>query len=64
MSGHADKEELFKWMGNFKDKPKVTFTVHGEAPDLETYAQAIRTRLGWNVLVPQYLESFSLFDGI
>jgi metallo-beta-lactamase family protein len=64
MSGHADKEELFKWMGNFKEKPKITFTVHGEAPDIDLYAQAIRERLGWNVMVPQYLESVSLFEGI
>lgn len=64
MSGHADKEELFKWMSKFKDKPKMTFTIHGEAPDIETYAQAIRDRLGWNVVVPQFLESFSLFEGI
>jgi metallo-beta-lactamase family protein len=64
MSGHADKEELFMWMGNFKTKPKITFTVHGESPDMDIYAQAIRDRLGWNVVVPQYLESFSLFEGI
>lgn len=64
MSGHADKEELFRWMSNFKTKPKMTFTVHGESPDMDIYAQAIRDRLGWNVVVPQYLESFSLFEGI
>lgn len=64
MSGHADKEELFAWMGNFKEHPKITFTVHGEHPDLEIYAQAIRDRFGWNVMVPQYLESVSLFEGI
>ena len=64
MSGHADKEELFRWMSYFKEKPKVTFTVHGESPDMDIYAQAIRDRLGWNVMVPQYLESVSLFEGI
>jgi metallo-beta-lactamase family protein len=64
MSGHADKEELFKWMSGFKNKPKVTFTVHGELPDMDIYAQEIRTRFGWNVMVPQYLESVDLFTGI
>jgi metallo-beta-lactamase family protein len=64
LSGHADKEELFKWLSNFKNKPKITFTVHGESPAIETYAQSIRDRLGWNVMVPQYLESVSLFEGI
>lgn len=64
MSGHADKEELFRWLGGFHDKPKMTFTVHGEAPGIGIYAQSIRDRLGWNVIVPEYLESVSLFEGI
>lgn len=64
MSGHADKEELFRWMSHIKEKPKITFTVHGESPDMDIYAQAIRDRLGWNVIVPHYLESVSLFEGI
>lgn len=64
LSGHADKEELFRWLGHFNSKPKITFTVHGESPHIETYAQSIRDRLGWNVMVPQYLESVSLFEGI
>lgn len=64
MSGHADQEELFTWMSNFKEKPKMTFTIHGEGRDLYMYAEQIRERLGWNVTVPTYLESFELFSGI
>jgi metallo-beta-lactamase family protein len=64
MSGHADRSELFQWMEGFKEKPKMVFTVHGESPVLENYAQAIRDKFGWNVFVPQYMESFSLFEGI
>lgn len=64
MSGHADREELFQWMSEFKSKPKITFAVHGEGVNLEAYAQAIRARMGWNVIVPKYLESIQLFDGI
>lgn len=64
MSGHADKEELFTWMRNFKEKPKITFCTHGEGKDLETYAQNIRTTFGWNVVVPEYKESVTLFEGI
>jgi len=63
-SGHADREELFEWMSAFEDKPKMTFTVHGENPGLSAYAEEIRTRLGWNVIVPDYLESVQLFKGI
>ena len=64
LSGHADKEELFKWMGNFRDRPKLTFTIHGERDDVEQYAQLIRDRLHWNVLVPEYLETVLLYEGI
>ncbi len=64
LSGHADREELFTWMKNIKVKPKITFVVHGENPDLKNYAQAIRDRLDWNVIQPEYLESVSLFKGI
>lgn len=64
LSGHADKDELFAWMGNFTDKPKMTFVVHGENPGLAAYAQGIRDRLQWNVHEPQYLETVSLFRGI
>jgi metallo-beta-lactamase family protein len=64
MSGHADKGELFQWMSMFKEKPKIAFTTHGETPDIKIYAQAIRDKFGWNVTVPQYLESVELFRGI
>jgi metallo-beta-lactamase family protein len=63
-SGHADREELFAWMKNFENKPKVTFVVHGENPGMAIYARAIRDRLQWNVVQPEYLESVSLFEGI
>lgn len=64
LSGHADKNELFAWMGNFKSKPKMVFTVHGEGNNLVQYARAIREKLQWNVIEPNYLETVSLFEGI
>jgi metallo-beta-lactamase family protein len=64
MSGHADRGELFRWMSNFKEKPKMTFCVHGEGGALDQYAQSIRDKFSWNVLVPEYLETFELFNGI
>jgi metallo-beta-lactamase family protein len=63
-SGHADREELFAWMKSFKAPPKITFTVHGENPNMSIYAQLIRDRMKWNVKVPSYLETVNLFKGI
>jgi metallo-beta-lactamase family protein len=64
LSGHADREELFRWMGNFSVKPKITFCTHGEGERLMHYAQNIREKLGWNVTVPDYLDKVELFRGI
>ncbi|WP_333820739.1 MBL fold metallo-hydrolase [Ohtaekwangia sp.] len=64
LSGHADHDELFRWMKNFKTKPKMVFTVHGEEPGLTNYANNIRQQYQWNVIIPQYRESVLLFDGI
>jgi metallo-beta-lactamase family protein len=64
LSGHADKEELFKWMKNFKESPKMVFTVHGEKSTLDAYSKAIKERMDWNVHQPGYLESVELFSGI
>ena len=44
LSGHADRDELFAWMKNFKSRPKMVFTIHGEGKDLVLYSQAIRQR--------------------
>lgn len=64
LSGHADRGELFSWMKNVQQKPKMVFTTHGEGENLILYAQAIREQLGWNVQVPDYLETVKLFEGI
>lgn len=64
LSAHADRKELFKWLNNFKTAPKQTFIVHGEIETMGIFAQNIRTTLGWNVTVPDYMESFEIFKGI
>jgi metallo-beta-lactamase family protein len=64
LSGHADKQELFGWMGHFKEAPKFVFPVHGEKDNIEAYADEINRRFGWKVLKPVYLESVQLFRGI
>jgi metallo-beta-lactamase family protein len=64
LSGHADREELFQWMKNFTRPPKMVFTVHGEPNHMQPYATQIREQLGWNVVLPNYLETVNLFTGI
>jgi metallo-beta-lactamase family protein len=64
LSAHADQEELMDWAEAFCEKPKMTFVVHGEKESAETLAAKLEEELGWNTVVPQYLESIVLFDGI
>jgi metallo-beta-lactamase family protein len=63
LSAHADQSELLQWLENFTDSPKFAFITHGEKTSAETFAEKIKAK-GWNVVVPEYLESFELFSGI
>lgn len=64
LSAHADQEELIDWAEGFTDKPKLAFVIHGEEKAAETLAARLKDELGWNPIIPQYLESFVLFDNI
>lgn len=64
LSGHADREELFQWMGHYREAPKIAFTVHGEGDGLAAYAEAIRENFGWNVISPKLHDTVVLFRGI
>lgn len=65
LSAHADKAELLRWAGNFQSSPKMTFIVHGEIESAKHLAHTLTEQLNWpNVIVPQYLESFELFQSI
>jgi metallo-beta-lactamase family protein len=52
------------WAEGFTEKPKLTFIVHGEPDSAEALAQRLKNELGWNTILPQYLESFVLFESI
>jgi metallo-beta-lactamase family protein len=63
LSAHADQRELLQWLGNFKESPKMTFITHGEIESATTFSKKIE-EMGWKTIIPQYLESFELFNGI
>lgn len=64
LSAHADQEELVNWAEGFNEKPKLTFVVHGEPESAGVLAAKLHRELGWNTILPNYLESFVLFEGI
>ena len=54
LSAHADQEALLQWLAHFRKPPGHTYVVHGEQQTSETFADAVRTRLGWpKPVVPQ-----------
>jgi len=64
MSGHADQSELLAWADGFATKPKLSFIVHGEPRASHKLSELLKEKLEWNPIVPNYLESFHLFEGI
>jgi metallo-beta-lactamase family protein len=64
LSAHADQDELMEWMDGFTQKPKITFMIHGEPEAAAALAELAAKELGWNTLVPEYMESVELFSGI
>jgi len=64
LSAHADQGELLEWAEGFIEKPKMTFLIHGEGKASEALAEELKLKYEWQTIVPEYLESFVLFDGI
>ena len=60
LSGHADAEEMLRWLRHFPSPPKRTFLVHGERKVIDIWKARIEKELGWNVHIPKYLEEVEL----
>jgi metallo-beta-lactamase family protein len=59
-SAHGDYNEILAWLVGFNRPPQKTFIVHGEPAASASLAEKIRQKLGWNVVVPKFMESFDL----
>ena len=59
LSGHADAGELMAWLGGAR-APQMTYITHGEPESADALRFRIDHELGWNVRVPEQLESIDL----
>jgi metallo-beta-lactamase family protein len=59
-SAHADYSEILRWLGDFKRPPRRTYILHGENEQRKALSAHIREKLGWETLLPEYLETFEL----
>ncbi|WP_373397259.1 MBL fold metallo-hydrolase [Algoriphagus halophilus] len=64
LSAHADQNELMDWAEGFIEKPKIVFIIHGEEKSASILGQKLQEEMGWRTILPQYLESFMLFENI
>ncbi len=60
MSAHADSKEILRWLGGFKQAPRMTFLVHGELVAMEALQASIKASLGWPTMLPDQEESVEL----
>jgi metallo-beta-lactamase family protein len=64
LSAHADQTELIRWLSTIKKSPKFTFVTHGELESATAFSSLIETQLKWKTMIPDYLQSMTLFEGI
>lgn len=60
LSSHADYEEILQWLKNFKKAPKKVFLTHGEPEASLSLKRKIEEAFGWNVMIPDYLQTVDL----
>lgn len=63
ISGHADVNQLTKWVSMFDPKPKRVFIVHGEDKVTEQFAAHIHEELGLDAYAPFSGDTFDLLTG-
>jgi len=59
-SGHADVDEITRWLRGFETKPRRMFLVHGDEKALEALKAHIERELHWDVAVPHHREKYDL----
>ena len=52
MSSHADSSELIGWLGNFEQKPKKVFVVHGDDAVCDSFTARLQTEFGYDAAAP------------
>lgn len=60
LSAHADYGDILRWLKGFERPPKATYLVHGESPSADALKDRIKQELGWNVVIPKYLDEVKL----
>lgn len=60
LSGHADANEILRWLHGFKSPPRTTFITHGEPAASDALRLRIAEELGWPCVVPEHGQKVTL----
>ncbi|MEW6446073.1 MAG: MBL fold metallo-hydrolase RNA specificity domain-containing protein [Pseudomonadota bacterium] len=60
LSAHADRDALLGWLARFREAPRQTFIVHGEAATALGFGEQVRERFGWRVETPELGSTYTL----
>ncbi|MBR5095070.1 MAG: MBL fold metallo-hydrolase [Oscillospiraceae bacterium] len=63
VSGHADKEGLLRWLGGFREKPKMVFVQHGDPDSCDSFTKCLKEEHGYQAYAPYSGCSFDLLHG-
>ena len=53
-SGHADRDQLLRWLQTMPQAPDQVYVVHGERAASDALRHSIEHQLGWRALVPEH----------
>ncbi len=60
ISGHADKNGLLRWLGGFREKPKLIFINHGDPASADSFTACLNDELGYKAFAPYSGTCFDL----
>lgn len=63
ISGHADMNNLTKWISALKTAPKKVFVVHGDESAAVSFAGHIKEELGYDAYAPYSGDAYDLITG-
>lgn len=63
LSGHADKNGLLEWIGNFSPKPKQVFIVHGDDEVATAFEDCLENEHGYQAMAPYSGTAYNLLEG-
>ncbi len=62
LSGHADRDELLKWVASAPEAPKRIFLVHGEPDSSKALGEALHSQTGAPCYRPEIGDEYDLTD--